>query len=475
MNILLLEDEPHDADLIVKTLNRSGIVYNLHLVADQEGFLHAINNNIFDIILSDNSLPQFNAVNALKLVKEKKIKTPFILVTGTTSDEFAVELMKQGAYDYILKDRLHRLPSAILMAISNNNIEIERQKHLKYIFKSESLMKEAERLAHFGSWEVDRTTNTYHWSDNYYKLFDYEIGEVPASSASFFNRVHTDDLSFVKQTLEIALANLNHHVFDCRVVFKNGAIKYINNRLQILRDNEGNITRINGFAMDVTETVESEALLKKTELNYKRVVDNIIDGLIIDDKNGKVIYANDQFLKIFGLSSSDLKNLVLEDYVAPEYREKLRLFHDRRINGERVPNTYEFIELRKDGESRWIEVKVSKIYENGKIMGTQSAIRDITNIKIAEELRLKSEANIRAIFDNTDIGYILLDTTFKIISFNPYVTKFSNMLLDRKLTEGRYITNYFKDEKLELITNAELQKKEEACRLVTSRAIFFKT
>ena len=461
MNILLLEDEQNDAELIRKTLQRSGIDFQLSLVTDKEEFIHAIEHSVFDVILSDNSLPQFNAVMALRCANERGLTTPFILVTGTTSDEFAVEIMKEGASDYILKDRLHRLPSAILMSTNNHRIKVERARHLQEVIKSEALMKAAERLAKFGSWEVDRKKNSYHWSDEYYNILDYSIGEVPASAASFFLRVHPDDLSYVKQTLDIVMARMDSHGFDCRVVLRDGRIRHLYNKIHLLRDEEHKVVRINGFAMDITETRQAEEQLKKTELSYKRVVDNIIDGLIIDDVNGKIVYANEQFLKMFGFSKDDLRQMTIEDYVAPEYRVALIEQHQRRILGERVPDTFEFVGLRGDGERRWIEVRVSKVVENGKIIGTQSALRDITNARNAEEMRQQSEANLRAIFNNIDIGFVLIDSGFRIIAFNPYANRIAFDVLERKFTTGKLLISYFNPEARELVS-ASIQQAMDA-------------
>ena len=454
MKILLLEDEPNDAELIAASLNRSGIAFDIIYVTDKEEFSDAIESGGFDVILSDNSLPHFSAVQALRLVKDRGINVPFILVTGTTSDEFAVDIMKQGASDYILKDRLNRLPSAILMAVNSHKVNEESRLHLEEVIKSESLMKEAERVANFGTWEVDRVKKTYFWSDQYYRILDYEIGEVPAYAASFYARVHPEDLSYVQQTLDIVMQRLENHGFDCRVVNRDGKIRHLYNRVHIERDEAFNPIRINGFSMDITETRLAEEQLKKTELSYKRLVDNIIDGLIIDDIEGNITYANDQFLKIFGYSKDDVANLNIVNYVAPEFRQALLARHVSRIKGERVPDVFEFVGLRSDGEKIWVEVRVSRVIENGRIVGTQSAVRDITKTKIAEQLREQTEANLRAIFDNTDTGFILLDDMYRIKSFNPFASRIVYEFLDRKLVTGKNLNNYFAGYKQELISDA---------------------
>jgi len=96
-----------------------------------------------DIILSDHSLPSFNSIMALKTMKDAKINAPFILITSTVSEEFAVEMMKAGAYDYILKDRLQRLPQSVLKAMEKFQLEADRQEFL------EGLMQRNKNLEQF--------------------------------------------------------------------------------------------------------------------------------------------------------------------------------------------------------------------------------------------------------------------------------------------------------------------------------------
>ena len=145
---------------------------------DSHSFIAAVDEHKFDVILADNSLPQFSAKEALKINKERNITTPFILVTGSISEEFAVEMMKDGACDYILKDRLQRLPNAVLSAVHKHRIEQEREKYLNEVIANEALLNEAARLARFGSWEVDVKKNTSRWSDEQYRILGNMPGEI---------------------------------------------------------------------------------------------------------------------------------------------------------------------------------------------------------------------------------------------------------------------------------------------------------
>src|SRR5260221_14036603 len=113
LKLLLLEDNPDDAELIQQLLKRSGMQFSAEVVSDEKEFLKALNTNNFDAVLADNALPQYSSMEALHMIKQKNPFTAFILVTGTVSEEFAVNIIRQGADDYILKTNLTRLSSAI--------------------------------------------------------------------------------------------------------------------------------------------------------------------------------------------------------------------------------------------------------------------------------------------------------------------------------------------------------------------------
>src|SRR5262245_38639133 len=102
-NILLVEDNTNDAELIVSELNKAQLHFHAHKVDTPEDFLEALDDFQPHVILADYSLPQFTALDALRLLRQKQSDVPLILVTGSHSEEVAVECMKEGAEDYILK------------------------------------------------------------------------------------------------------------------------------------------------------------------------------------------------------------------------------------------------------------------------------------------------------------------------------------------------------------------------------------
>jgi signal transduction histidine kinase len=126
LKILMLEDLEEDIGLIERTLRKDGIPFISRYADTRDEYVKALQEFDPDVILSDHVLPQFNSVEALKICRSNS-NVPFILVTGTVSEEFAVSCLKQGADDYVLKSNLVRLPSAIVSALRQRTVELKRK------------------------------------------------------------------------------------------------------------------------------------------------------------------------------------------------------------------------------------------------------------------------------------------------------------------------------------------------------------
>ena len=118
LKILLLEYNSSDAEIIKRLLVKEKMNCEFRLAMNKKDFLQALEEFSPEVILSDNSMPQFNSTEALQITRRRFQHIPFILVTGTVSEEYATNMIKQGADDYILKDRMKRLPAAIEAALA---------------------------------------------------------------------------------------------------------------------------------------------------------------------------------------------------------------------------------------------------------------------------------------------------------------------------------------------------------------------
>jgi len=150
LRILMLEDLQDDVGLIERTLRREGMNFSAKRVDSQDEFIQCLEIFQPDVILSDHALPQFNSLEALKICRKQAVHVPFILVTGTVSEEFAVSCLKQGADDYVLKSNMVRLPSAIQNALKQRHHEVRRRKAERTLRKqNEELVKINKELDSF--------------------------------------------------------------------------------------------------------------------------------------------------------------------------------------------------------------------------------------------------------------------------------------------------------------------------------------
>ena len=142
--ILILEDAPADAELVERELRKGGLDFVSKLVSTKEDFLTALDTFAPDLILSDYNLPHFDGLSALALTKEKCPDVPFILVTGTIGDELAVDALRRGATDYVLKGNLIKLMLAIERAFRDADATNKLRQHTLDLEKLVNTMVQRE-------------------------------------------------------------------------------------------------------------------------------------------------------------------------------------------------------------------------------------------------------------------------------------------------------------------------------------------
>jgi two-component sensor histidine kinase len=128
LRILLLEDSALDAELVTEALIEAGLPVSIERVVSADEFTRAVRDESWDLILADYLLPTFNGLNALEIAREIARATPFVFVSGALGEEVAVEALKRGATDYVLKDKLDRLPATVLRALAEARERGERKR-----------------------------------------------------------------------------------------------------------------------------------------------------------------------------------------------------------------------------------------------------------------------------------------------------------------------------------------------------------
>jgi CheY-like chemotaxis protein len=274
LKILMLEDSEDDVYLIERELGQGGILFDSHVVNTKDEFEHSLYHINPDVILADHSLPNFNSIEALKIYNqyqsETKIMIPFILITGSVSEEFAAQCIKAGAADYILKDRLKRLPASIQSTLDKTRIERERLRFLNEIISNEAMMREAEQLAHFGSWQVDLVTGNHKWSDETYRILGYEPGGVQVTYEIFLDHIHPEDRQLVKNLVDETVLHHDSNPCEFRIIDKSGKVKHILSSILVKRDHEKHAIQLSGFNLDITHQKSQTAAL---ELQNKQLIE----------------------------------------------------------------------------------------------------------------------------------------------------------------------------------------------------------
>ena len=256
IRVLLTEDVASDAELELRELKRAGLCVKHRLVDTEESFSQALHEFSPDVILSDFSMPGFDGMAALALARELSPDTPFIFVSGTIGEEYAIRALKSGATDYVLKSNLVRLPAAVERALA----EAQERRELR---RAETELEIArERLTSIFTslpdvlWSVDAKTRRYIYvSPAAREMFGVDAQELLQKHDLRAELVHPDDRPIVTEAWR-RLEQDGQFDVDYRIVRADGNTRWVNNRARLIRNPEGAAERIDGLARDITEKIE---------------------------------------------------------------------------------------------------------------------------------------------------------------------------------------------------------------------------
>ena len=156
--ILHLEDNSIDGELVSEYLVAEDLAFEITRVWTRSDFTEALRGGEHNLVLADHQLPHFDGDAALELAREIAPEVPFIFVSGTLGEEVAVEALKRGATDYVVKQRLERLPAAVRRALAEVTERRRRRDFEQALLKSERELQIALRAGRFGIWSLDLET-----------------------------------------------------------------------------------------------------------------------------------------------------------------------------------------------------------------------------------------------------------------------------------------------------------------------------
>jgi PAS domain S-box-containing protein len=443
LKILILEDNQEDAALLERVLNKANIRFKPLLAITEGQFIMALNTFKPDLILADNSLPQFTATEALQILSKQSLHIPFILVTGTTSEEFAVNIIKLGADDYILKDRLSRLPAAIEATLKQHRAETEKQIAINKLVQNE----ERFRLTLDNMLEGIQIIG-----------FDWKFIYVNDAMAIHGRKNRTD---LPGKTLMEAYPGIESTpIFK---VYKSCLVNRVAEHLEyeyIFADNSSSWFELSFrpvpegmfiLSIDISERKKTEAQLSEERNKFIKITQTS-PGLIYSFHTNKdrsyfsFPYANDYRENIFGLTNSVLENdaNVLLNHIHPEDQQTISesIIHSA---DKGTAWKQEFRYLHPTHGMIWLEGHSIPSFEQDGSYVWHGIVQDISDRKKAAEKLLNEKDLSDSIINNLPGIFYLYDKEGQFIRWNKNfesITGYSAREIEKMRPEDFYPTQF---------------------------------
>ena len=386
LKILYLEDDILDQELARSYFDSEGINYELEHVTSRFEFITQIEQQTFDLILSDYSLPSFDGLSALKIAREKCPDTPFIIISGKIGEEFAIDTLKSGATDYVLKQRLERLIPAVNRALKEANTHKQRKQAEAALEESNKRYADLVEKAGIAILIYHLDGKLKYFNQKFIELFKYTAEEL--NKIYFRDLIHHDDIAKVTRYYE---KHISKHELPARYEFrgvrKDTKILYlevdviriwendefIGNRCYIWditerklmeRELERYRDRLEQMVLERTaELAQANEKLKQSEERYRILYEKNPTMYFTVDPEGTVLSVNQFGASQLGYTTHELIGRSVLDIF---YEEDKPAVMAQLIISLQKPDEighWEFRKITKDGRIIWVK-ETARIIQN---------------------------------------------------------------------------------------------------------------
>jgi len=433
--ILYLEDSKMDVEIVELYLDEENIEYELTNVYNRSGFISALKKKQFDILLLDYSLPSFDGLSALVIAKKYYPNIPTIIISGNLGEEQAIETLKAGATDYVLKQRMSRFIPSFKRAIK----EAKEQRRSKQAEEELRKIEERNRII------LEESPLGIYYS-NLFGKFIY--GNKKAEEIIGFKRSELIGKNFLK----LKLLNPKDIIKAAKLLAFNRLGQDTENQEFILNRKDGTkvpvkidskIVNLNGkkivlgIVEDITRRKKSEEALHKSEEKYRIIFENAQIGIYRTSPEGKILVANQALIKMLGYNSlEELQTINLEkDYMFPF---KSRKFFIELLERENIVTNLETAWKTKDDKNLFIKENASCIRdEEGKIKYIEGFVEDITESKKSE----KEIKKLSTAVEQSANTIVITDTKGDIEYTNPKFTELTGYTAKEVLGQNTRLLN----------------------------------
>ncbi len=430
LRILIVEDSEDDTLLLLRELRRGGYELDHERVDTAASMQAALEKRVWDFVISDHSMPAFSSSAALELLQRNGLDLPFIIVSGKIGEDVAVKAMKAGAHDYIMKDNLARLNTAVDRELREAEERRERRRAQESLRVSETrfrLMVEQAMLA-ISMFSTDGRMLQINRAGE--ELWGITLEEVMEYNPDY--NVLKDEqleakglLPYLRKGFGGEATAIPPILYDPLRATGGGRPRWVQSFIYPVKDASGEILEVVLMQEDITERREAEEALQKSESSLaaaQRIA--YIGNFDYSVKEDEARWS-DELYRIFGYAPQ---------HFVPTYKSFLESVHpeDRRFVRrsvrealyEREQVQIEYRIVRPDGEVRIVQTRYEVSYEEeGKPFWLSGTVQDITERREAEEERRRAEENYRSIFENAVEGIFQSTVDGRFLAANPALAR----------------------------------------------------
>jgi len=385
VRVLLVDDNPDDRMLVIRALREEFPRLEVDQIYDRASFEDVLDRADFDVVITDYQIRWGTGLEVLERIKARLPDCPVIMFTGTGSEEIAVEALKKGLDDYILKSPKHlkRLPPAVRVALARREERL-RAKEMEERFRElfETLPVGVYRTTPDGRiLEVNRAWLEMYRCPDKKALTDTKIQDLyenPSDRDVLLRRLKEE--GFVRG-------------FEARLRRFDGSLMWVRLYARARREDSGGIRYIDGAVEDISEQKRTEEALRESERRYRLLAENVSDVIWTMDRDLRYTYISPSMVRLRGFTPEETMTQSLEDVLTPESLKAIRKALEEEAelerSGDADPHRSRTLELElkcKDGSTVWTEIRMTAIRdESGRPVEFLGVTRDITERKRTEE------------------------------------------------------------------------------------------
>lgn len=417
LKILFVEDVPSDVDLAVLELRKEKLKFEYTTVCTRNDLLKALDEFNPDLIISDYMMPAFNGLQALHEAKAYNPDIPFILYTGSVNEETAVECLKAGAQDYIIKEHMTRLPFAVKEALEQFRINKEKMASELLLRDNEAKLQSIFSAAPVGiGLVIDRII--FEINDTFCSMTGYTRSELIGRSTEIlysdvdeFNKVGKSKYSHGQDSGGASV--------ESKIKTRDGRI--INVIINSTPLDKNDISKgVTFTVLDITERKLSEEALKKSQQLFQTLSQVSPVGIFRTRPDGYTSYVNPGWLQLSGLTEQEALGFGWLKAVHPDDRKQLEETWNSSVQ-KTLDSIAEYRFVWPDGRIVWVMGNAVTEYRDNKIIGYVGTVTDITERKMAEIALRKSEEKFRRIFENVQDVYYETSLEGLILEVSPSI------------------------------------------------------